>query len=306
MLKHAFFSRYQVKYRRRREGKTDYKARLGLISQRKNKYNSYKYRLIVRFSNRDICTQVAVATISGDKIVCSAYSHELPWYGLNVGLTNYSAAYCVGLLCANRCGSKFALNTVYPGIEKIEGEDFTADPVYRGPRPFNLILDTGLKRTSTGSKVFSVLKGAIDAGIRVPYNEKRFVGFDALTKKYDANTTKNYIFGSHISDLMNDLKEEEPGKFRLQFSTYISSQIKPEDLSQLYEKVHTSIRNHPIRVNNRVVRTKSQSVIFTGNETSRLINFHKTSARSVKHTYDERKQNLKRKMAYYNSISQDY
>ena len=27
-----------------------------------------------------------------------------------------------------------------------------------GPRPFTALLDTGLKRTSTGSKVFAVLK----------------------------------------------------------------------------------------------------------------------------------------------------
>ena len=32
-----YFSRYQVKYRRRREGKTDYRARLRLVTQDKNK-----------------------------------------------------------------------------------------------------------------------------------------------------------------------------------------------------------------------------------------------------------------------------
>lgn len=33
----AYHSRYQVKYRRRREGKTDYRARLRLTTQDKNK-----------------------------------------------------------------------------------------------------------------------------------------------------------------------------------------------------------------------------------------------------------------------------
>ena len=33
----SYFSRYQVKYRRRRSGKTDYRARLRLCSQDKNK-----------------------------------------------------------------------------------------------------------------------------------------------------------------------------------------------------------------------------------------------------------------------------
>lgn len=42
----------QVKYKRRRQGKTDYRARLRLSAQNKNKYNTPKYRFVVRFSNR--------------------------------------------------------------------------------------------------------------------------------------------------------------------------------------------------------------------------------------------------------------
>ena len=38
----------------------------------------------------------------GDVVVCAAYSHELPRYGVKVGLTNYAAAYCTGLLLARR------------------------------------------------------------------------------------------------------------------------------------------------------------------------------------------------------------
>uniref|UniRef100_A0A673JBN4 60S ribosomal protein L5-like n=1 Tax=Sinocyclocheilus rhinocerous TaxID=307959 RepID=A0A673JBN4_9TELE len=98
----AYFKRYQVKFRRRREGKTDYFARKRLVIQDKNKYNTPKYRMIVRLSNRDIVCQIAYAKIEGDAIVCAAYSHELPKYGIVVGLTNYAAAYCTGLLCARR------------------------------------------------------------------------------------------------------------------------------------------------------------------------------------------------------------
>uniref|UniRef100_A0A672Z838 60S ribosomal protein L5-like n=1 Tax=Sphaeramia orbicularis TaxID=375764 RepID=A0A672Z838_9TELE len=98
----AYFKRYEVKFRRRREGKTDFFARKRLVVQDKNKYNTPKYRMIVRFSNRDICCQIAYAKIEGDQIVCAAYSHELPKYGITVGLTNYAAAYCTGLLLARR------------------------------------------------------------------------------------------------------------------------------------------------------------------------------------------------------------
>ena len=40
----AYHKRFQVKFRRRREGKTDYFARKKLVVQDKNKYNTPKYR----------------------------------------------------------------------------------------------------------------------------------------------------------------------------------------------------------------------------------------------------------------------
>ncbi len=84
MKNKAYFKRFQVKFRRRREGKTDYFARRRLVVQDKNKYSTPKYRMIVRASNRDICCQIAYARLEGDKIVESAYSHELPSYGIKV------------------------------------------------------------------------------------------------------------------------------------------------------------------------------------------------------------------------------
>jgi large subunit ribosomal protein L5e len=44
----AYYKRYQVKYRRRRANKTDYKARVAMVNQDKNKYQTPKYRLVVR------------------------------------------------------------------------------------------------------------------------------------------------------------------------------------------------------------------------------------------------------------------
>ena len=46
--------------------------------------------------------QIAYARIQGDVIICAAYAHELPRFGVKVGLTNYAAAYCTGLLLARR------------------------------------------------------------------------------------------------------------------------------------------------------------------------------------------------------------
>merc|ERR1711865_812239 len=121
----AYFKRFQVKYKRRREGKTDYYARKRLVSQDKNKFGTPKYRFVVRFTNKDIICQVVSSKIKGDICHAAAYARELPNYGLNVGLTNYSAAYCVGLLVARRCLTSFGLDNVYNGTETITGEDYT-------------------------------------------------------------------------------------------------------------------------------------------------------------------------------------
>merc|ERR1712080_190236 len=60
----AYYKRYQPKFRRRQEGKTDYQARRGLCVQYKNKFNTPKYRLIVRSTNRDVVCQVAYSRMA--------------------------------------------------------------------------------------------------------------------------------------------------------------------------------------------------------------------------------------------------
>lgn len=62
-------------------------------------------------SLRAIVLQIAYAKIEGDMIVCAAYSHELPKYGVSVGLTNYAAAYCTGLLLARRVRIRLVVYT---------------------------------------------------------------------------------------------------------------------------------------------------------------------------------------------------
>ena len=115
-------SRYQVKYKRRRQGKTDYYARKRLITQAKNKYAAPKYRLVVRFTNRDIITQIVTSEVTGDKIFAAAYSHELKVYGINHGLTNWAAAYATGLLLARRALKKLELDEDFTGVEEADGE----------------------------------------------------------------------------------------------------------------------------------------------------------------------------------------
>uniref|UniRef100_A0A0C9S0U4 TSA: Wollemia nobilis Ref_Wollemi_Transcript_28804_1295 transcribed RNA sequence n=1 Tax=Wollemia nobilis TaxID=56998 RepID=A0A0C9S0U4_9CONI len=240
----AYFKRFQVKFKRRRQGKTDYRARLRLINQDKNKYNTPKYRFVVRFSNKDICAQIIYATLAGDVTMAAAYSHELPQYGLEVGLTNYAAAYCTGLLLARRLLKKLEMDEEYVGVEEATGEDYSVEPT-ESRRPFRALLDVGLVRTTTGNRVFGALKGALDGGLDIPHSEKRFAGYSKDSKSLDADVHRKYIFGGHVSSYMKTLREEEPSKYQSQFSQYIDKGVEPEEIENMYKKVHAAIRENP-------------------------------------------------------------
>merc|ERR1719326_1326897 len=202
----AYFKRYQVKYRRRREGKTDYQARINMVRQAKNKYNTAKYRLIARFTNSKVIAQIAWSTIEGDHILMATDSTELAQYGVKVGLKNYAAAYCTGLLLARRTLEKVGLADSFEGKKGELGEEFHVEDDFDGDRrPFKAVLDVGLKRTTVGSKVFGVLKGAADGGLHIPHSTKRFPGYKAGEKKeveYDADFHKERIFGAHVQEYM--------------------------------------------------------------------------------------------------------
>lgn len=241
----AYFKRYQVKFRRRREGKTDYYARKRLVIQDKNKYNTPKYRMIVRFTNKDICCQIAYARLEGDKIVCAAYAHELPKFGVKVGLTNYAAAYCTGLLLARRVLKKFNLDSIYEGQKNVDGEHFMVEDADGEKGAFRACLDTGLARTSTGAKVFGAMKGAADGGLDIPHSEKRFPGYDKEAEEFSAEVHRNHIFGKHVADYMEHLQSEDPEAFKKQFSRFIKNGVTAASMEDMYKKAHAAIRKNP-------------------------------------------------------------
>ncbi|CAK9292014.1 unnamed protein product, partial [Gordionus sp. m RMFG-2023] len=244
----AYFKRYQVKFKRRREGKTDYAARKQLVVQDKNKYNTPKYRMIVRITRNDIICQIAYAKIEGDVIVASAYSHELSEYGLKAGLTNYAAAYCTGLLLARRILQKFKLDKHYQGAEVIDGSDYCVEDIESCPSAFKCYLDVGLSRTTTGSKIFAAMKGACDGGIDIPHSNKRFPGYDKESKEYNPDVHRERIFGLHISNYMKLLQENNDDKYNKHFSQYIKNNVDPDTIEEMYKKVHAAIRANPTHV----------------------------------------------------------
>ncbi|KAH8599163.1 putative 60S ribosomal protein L5 [Bisporella sp. PMI_857] len=245
----AYYSRYQTKYKRRRVGKTDYYARKRLITQAKNKYNAPKYRLVVRFTNRDIVTQIVSSEITGDKVFASAYSHELKAYGIEHGLTNWAAAYATGLLIARRVLKKLGLDEEFEGVEEADGE-YKLTEASEGDesrRPFKAFLDVGLARTSTGARVFGALKGASDGGILIPHSENRFPGYDIESKELDTDTVRKYIFGGHVAEYMETLADDDEERYKSQFSGYIDDEIEADGLEELYQEAHKQIREDPFK-----------------------------------------------------------
>ncbi|KAG9973624.1 hypothetical protein KCU78_g23104, partial [Aureobasidium melanogenum] len=257
----AYFSRYQVKYRRRRSGKTDYYARKRLITQAKNKYNAPKYRLVVRFTNRDIICQIVTSEITGDKVFCAAYAHELKAYGIEHGLTNWAAAYATGLLIARRALHKLGIQESFTGVEEADGE-FTlteaAEVDGEERRPFKVYLDVGLTRTSTGARVFAAMKGASDGGLYVPHSEKRFPGFDIETKELDSETLRKYIFAGHVAEYMETLADDDEERYKSQFQGYIDDDIEADGLEELYQDAHKQIREDPFKKEEGAEEKKSK------------------------------------------------
>jgi len=241
----SYFARYQVKYRRRREGKTNYARRYALVIQDKTKYAAHKYRLVIRFTNKDTICQIIYSKIQGDFVLAAAYGHELTKFGIPVGHTNYAAAYATGLLVARRVLKKLKLDTKYQGNKNINGEDYLVSPIDGDVRPFKCFLDVGLRKTSTGSKIFAALKGATDGGLNIPHSVNRFVGYDTEGKKLKAETLRSYIFGGHVANHMSELEEEDPESYQSHYSRYIKNKLDSENLEETYKKVHAAIRANP-------------------------------------------------------------
>jgi len=132
-------SRYCVQLRRRKEGKTDYKARKALVI-------SGKPRLVVRNTLKNVIAQIIVAKPHGDEVLVSAHSRELKKYEWKAHAGNLPSAYLTGLLCGLKAKTQ--------GVKEV-------------------ILDIGLHSPSKGARVFAMLKGVLDAGVHVPHSEEK-------------------------------------------------------------------------------------------------------------------------------------
>ena len=267
----AYFKRYQVKFRRRRQGKTDYYQRKRLIQQRKNKYNTPKYRLVVRRTNTKIIVQVISSTIDGDLVKAQAQSTELKKFGITAGLTNYSASYATGLLCSRRLLAKIdednkhlegwqSISSRFNFVPETTGEfidiEKTAESKDCG-RPFVCFLDLGLCRSTKGARVFAAMKGAVDGGVHIPHSDKIFPSKKAVVDKKGKETKagesllRERIFGNHVQTYMESLRNSKTNKeaFAKQFSKWDAclKAAKVTKVDELYKKAFAEIRKTPTK-----------------------------------------------------------
>ena len=244
----AYFMRYQTKFRRRHQGKTDYYARKRLIIQDKDKYNTPKYRLVVRFTSTRVIAQVVYATIQGDKVFTAADSNELRRFGVTAGLTNYASSYATGLLVARRLLKKVGLDGMYEGNSKNLGKNYDSAQDEKERRPFKVILDVGLKATTTGSKVFAVLKGVADGGVNIPHSASRFPGYNPDDAEADNKVLRERVLGVHVDKYLKKLKGTE--RETVQFKRWLDclKATGAKSIEDLFKKVHTEIRKNPDHV----------------------------------------------------------
>ncbi|KAM8977000.1 LOW QUALITY PROTEIN: large ribosomal subunit protein uL18, partial [Pelodytes ibericus] len=167
---------------------------------------------------------------------------------IKVGLTNYAAAFCTGMLLARRLLNKFGLDKVYEGHVDVTGDEYNVESIDGQPAAFTCYLDAGLTRTTNGIRVFGALKGAVD-GLSIPQGTKRFPGYDSESKEFNADVHRKHILGQNIAEYMRLLIEEDEEAYKKQFSQYIKHGITAEQIEELFKKAHSSIRENPVHKN---------------------------------------------------------
>lgn len=136
---------FAVKFRRRRTGKTNYSHRLRLLK-------SNTSRLVVRVSNKYVTAQIVKSKNGQDYVMFSVSSKALSKKGWKYSYKNIPACYLTGLVAG------------------------------KGSPVKELILDAGVSKPS--SRVYAVLKGCVDAGIKVSHAESALPSGDRVAGKH--------------------------------------------------------------------------------------------------------------------------
>lgn len=174
-------------------GLTDYRARLRLIVSRKT-------RLVVRKSLNKIIAQLINYNVKGDNIIRTITSNDLNEYGWKYHPGNLPSAYLVGLVVG------------------LEAKKLKIKEV---------VLDIGLRESIKGSAIYSLLKGALDSGLNIPFSQEILPSEDRIS-------------GKHIADYYNLLSQDKKNK---QFSKYLKNKVNPANMTKDFQDIKTKILN---------------------------------------------------------------
>jgi large subunit ribosomal protein L18 len=182
---------YTMQFRRKRKGLTNYRKRLKVLAAKRP-------RLVVRRSLKNIQAAIVGYDKKGDIVKASSHSSNLKKFGWVYGTGNLPSAYLVGFLLGKRINPKFD----------------------------EVILDIGLHKSVSGSRIYAVLAGILDAGLKVPHSK-------------EVLPSKERVMGKHIMDYA-ELIKKDTGLFKKQFNSY-SKNGHTFDLVKKFEEVKDNI-----------------------------------------------------------------
>ena len=160
----ATSGRYVVKFRRRREMKTNYRKRLALLL-------SGKPRLVVRITNTQFIAQIIDRGEKGDVTLAQFNSSMLrKKYGWPHAYKNLPSAYLTGLALGKIAKEK--------GIKEV-------------------VLDIGLRRSHRKGRIYALVKGVLDAGVHVEHDEEVLPDESRLRGEH----IKKYLHKDVVRDL---------------------------------------------------------------------------------------------------------
>lgn len=190
MIKGKIFT---VPFRRKREGRTYYRKRLKLLV-------SNKYRIVIRKSLKSIYASIVSFNPKGDNILFTIDSNSLSKIGWKGDSGNLSSAYLTGMLAGKK------------SIEKGVNE---------------AILDLGFAKSVKGTRIYAAVAGAIDAGLKIPFDKEMFPKMERIT-------------GEHIAKYAQSLKKDI-SRYERQFSNYIKRGLNPEDIAKHFSEIKEKI-----------------------------------------------------------------
>lgn len=145
---------YSIKYRRRRQGKTNYHKRLKLLQ-------SGAPRLVIRRSNTGMICQFVSYEPAGDKVLAAANAKDVRTAGLTQSSAkSIPASYLTGFIAGKRAKAA--------GVT-------------------TAIVDIGMQTATKGNRLFAAVKGAIDAGIAIPVADEVLPSDERVTGKHIAD-----------------------------------------------------------------------------------------------------------------------